>query len=187
MLSGQKFKGAGMKVIIDFIRYRFGDEGLQKVMKKVSPVAREIATRRIRDNEWIPDEYGDEIMVKMDEIFGNGDGALIRDASKYIAESNLKGVYKAFAKMSSIESLLGRASTLWKRYYNQGDVEILDKGPGYIEAEIVDYRPFRSTCLGLQGWIDMIFEFYKTDGSIEHPECKMRGDKRCVFILKWKK
>jgi len=181
----QHFKGAALKGIIEYIRSRWGEEGLQKVIDNMSPDAREWGVRRIMDNEWVPDAHSNEFLVTMDKLFGRGDMALVRKAWKDIAAQNLSGVYRVFAKMSSVESIMKRSDVLWKTYYDTGKIHIIKKGKGHMEAEVVGYVPYESSCPGLLGWIDYIFEFYKVKGQVTHPMCKLRGDPQCIYDIKW--
>ncbi len=46
--------------------------------------------------------------------------------STYLAEQDLKGVLLVFARMLSKEFLLNRMDSLWRKFYDQGEIRLID-------------------------------------------------------------
>jgi hypothetical protein len=137
------------------------------------------------DTEWVPERISAELSETADKTFGKGDGVLMRQIGYKIAKDNLKGIYKAFIKLTSIKSLLRRANVVFKKYYSHGWIEPVEESEKSYTFEIVGHTPFPSTCPGILGWIDAIIEVYKLKGTVTHTQCKVRGDKKCVYRLEW--
>jgi hypothetical protein len=185
MREGQKFKGAAFNSLVKAIRERFGEEGLQKVVRECGPEVKRLINRKVLDNEWVSDYPGDELQVKTDQIFGRGDGRIMKEIGYTMAMDNLRGIYKVFVKFTSLKSVLKRANVIWSKYFNKGWINVLDEGKNHYSFEIVDYDPLPSTCAGVEGWLNMFLEVYKKKGTVEHSKCKLRGDKKCIYELKW--
>lgn len=185
MQEEEKFKGAGFKTQIEVMRELFGDKGLETVKKQSSQELRSYLTRKIMDTEWIPERVSAELSEKTDKILGKGDGALMRQIGYKIAMENLKGIYKAFVKLTSIKSLLKRANVVYKKYYSHGWIEPVEDGKNFYSFQVVGNDPFPSTCPGILGFVDAILEVYKLEGTVTHTECRLKGGKRCVFRLEW--
>jgi hypothetical protein len=186
MQDDEKFKGAGFKTQVDIVKQLFKDEGLEKIKENASEDLKAHLERKIMDTEWIPERISAELSEKADKVLGRGDGALMRRIGYHIAIDNLKGVYKAFVKLTNIKSLLRRANVVWKKYYSHGWIETVDEGKNHFTFEVVGKHPYPSTCPGVLGFVDAVVEVYKVKGKVTHTECKIKGDKRCVFHLEWK-
>jgi hypothetical protein len=182
----QKFKGAGFNAQLKAITTLYGASGLEKVIEASSEEFKEYTRKKVLENEWIPDRVGAEGLFLADKILGKGDLALVRKLGYMIAKDNLSGIYKAFIKLTTIESLLKRADVVWKKYYSEGYIEIITQEPKHYVFEIVNYQPYPSTCIALLGWLDTFLEVYKLKGTATHTECKNKGGERCIFEMTWK-
>jgi len=182
----QRFKGAGFNAQLRAITELFGEAGLQKVIDGSSDEFKQWAKKKVLENEWVPDRVGAEGLSQADKILGKGDLTVIRKLGYMVAKYNLSGIYKAFVKLTTIESLLKRADVVWKKYYSDGYIEILTQEPKHYIFEIVNYQPYPSSCIALLGWLDTFLEVYKLKGTATHPECKNRGGKHCIFEMTWK-
>jgi len=180
----QAFKGAGFKAMIRAITELYGAPALQKVLQAAGPELRQFATRKVLDNEWIPDRIGTDLMINADKVLGRGDYSLIRKLGYHVAKDNLTGIYKIYVKMTSISGLLKRADQIWSQYFNTGTVKVVLAEPKHYQFEVVDHTPYQDTCIGVLGWLDMFIEVYKVKGVASHPECKLKGHGKCVFDIK---
>ena len=185
MKEEQKFKGAGLNALIQVLKERYGEAEYTKMVSRCSPDVKRYVNRKIYDNEWIPDSISAELTETADKTFEGGKDKLLRDMGYLIAHYNLSGIYKVFVKFSSIKSVLKRADLIWKKYYSHGEIKILKNEDRHFVFEVIDYEPYRSSCPGVLGWVDLFLELYKKKGTVTHPECKLKGDKRCVFDLHW--
>lgn len=185
MLQDQKFKGAGFNAIVGVVRERFGEDAVRKIVEKCNPETRSYATRKVLDNEWVPDVVSAEFIEVADKVMGRGDESLMRWIGYQVAKENLSGIYKAFVKMSSIQSILKRANVVWKKYYSHGYLETIELEKGRFVFEVRQYDPTPSSCPSLLGWMDMFLEVYKKKGKAEHVECRLKGGKCCRFKLTW--
>ena len=186
MEEEKKVKGAVVNSIINVLKEKLGEGGYQKVLSKCSPECRQMAMRKIYDSEWIADYYGDELMETADKMYSNRDWKLMRYIGYKVAREHFKGIYKVFVKFTSFKSILKRANVIWKKYFSEGHLEVLKWEEGIYQFEVLDTEPTPANCMGVLGWLDMFLEVYKVDGTAEHTECKLKGDKRSIFTLRWK-
>lgn len=178
------FKGTGFKTMLKALEDMYGEDGLKKVLDAGTPELRSYASKKILDNEWIPDRIGSNLLVTADKLLGRNDTVLIRKVGYWLAKDNLKGIYKIYVKMSSIAGLLKRADQIWRQYFSTGTVKVLLSEKKHYQFEVVEYIPDVDTCPGVLGWLDAFIEAYKVKGVASHPECKIKGQSRCVFDIK---
>jgi hypothetical protein len=180
----QAEKGSAFNGTVRAIKELYGEEALKKILEAGSPELRELCSRKVLDNEWVPDRVASSLMLTADRLYGRGDLAAIRKIGFLVAHYNLTGIYKIYVKMSSIGGLVKRADQIWKQYFNIGRVQVLLSEEKHFQFEIMDHDPFPEKCTAILGWLDMFIEVYKVKGVATHPECKAKGQRRCVFDIK---
>jgi hypothetical protein len=182
----QKFKGAGFNGIVEAIRERYGDAGLQKVLKRCSPDVRALTSRKVLDNEWVADDAGAELMEMADKVLSNGDWTLMRWIGYKVAKIHLRGIYKVFVKFTTFKSILKRANVVWKKYYTEGELKVVKWEKGLFQFEVVGYKGSPSNCMGVLGWLDMFLEVYKVKGGrAEHDQCRIKGSDKEIYTITW--
>lgn len=182
-------KGTAIQARMDYLRSRFGPDGLAKVLDSLAPEHRSLVTKPILVSNWYPMELSDEIMGAAEEHLGKGDGSLCRDIGVLSCKVGLQTVYKAFSRPDDPSSAVTRLTgLLWKSYYDTGEMVGRVRGPDSAEILISGIQLRKPwLCHLLVGFIATILEEWGGSHSrASHPECMARGDSRCLFLVEWR-
>jgi len=173
-----KFKGAGWKPIIEFVKVTFGEEGFNRVLESVSPECREIANGWVLISSWYDMQLIEEFIKATDRLLGKGDLDIARKMGRYSAEFGIKTVYKFLMKVGTPGFVLKRAPIIWSRYYSKGKLQIVLLKPGHAILRLTDMGTLSEvTCVRVTGWMEMTMKMSGAKNpSVEHISCPSRGD-----------
>ncbi|MBN1596381.1 hypothetical protein JW933_10685 [candidate division FCPU426 bacterium] len=181
-------KGSGWLTSLEFVNNKWGPEGLVKIKSVLSKEdLEEIFGRHILDVSWVNFSSYLHFIVAADKIFGRGDMEIVREAARYAAQVNLRGVYKIFLAVCTPSFFLNRVPRIWNTYYNVGILSVAES-----KKDKMIYH--------LAGWPD-IPEYheinhlsYLAEGArlagakntkTFHNFCQRRGDTFCEYGIIW--
>lgn len=153
-------KGSIVTPTPEFIKEKFGEDGLNKWLDNLSADAQKVYRGKILPTNWYSiKDILVEPTLKMCELFFNSDTKGAWELGRFIADYNLKGIYKTFIKIGSTKFLINKASQILPTFYQAATIEIHDetdtsatlhitKLPG--THEIVEKR--------IAGWIERALE-----------------------------
>jgi hypothetical protein len=169
-----------------WVRERFGDEALERVLSACGPAVRE----RVSTGHaiaWHPVGELDEFLVKLDRTLGTGDGKLAEAAGAAAARVNLRrmGVRIAFF-LARPEFIMRRVAGVWRQYNDAGEMRVLEFGNGRMVAELVGvWTPSWAFCCSITGWLaEAAIAAGLKRTVVNHVECRSRGGNRCVWNLR---
>jgi hypothetical protein len=154
-----KIKGTAIKSTQEFVRSNFYDQ-YEAWLAALPDESREIYTSPVFIGNWYPLKEG---VLKPTEVIGEMfyDGDIEKagyETGKDSALRALKGVYKIFVKMASVDFVLKRAKSIFSTYYDEGKFEIVESSKdmnifkvyGFsAEDKLINSR--------IAGWIEGIF------------------------------
>lgn len=138
--------------------------------------------------EWLPMSELMEFYEAVVDAAGGGDRGVLRASGAASARKNFQGWAARMATwLLSPESMLRRASNLWRQYNDRGELRLLELAPGVCRLEIRGVpRPHWGFCTSLLGWAE---EFAGAVGwkhpVVTHPECRAHGAARCVIDIRF--
>lgn len=184
-------KGTALAVLPIFIESKFGQEGLNKWLESLNSEAAALYknTNTIKLNQWYPlKESYLEPTANMCELFYNNDPQGAWEAGRFSADYALKGVYKAFVKMTSVSFFIKRASLLMTTYYQPSKMEL--RSSTYSQAvlhmtEFPEAHHLIESRIG--GWIQRSLEIHGCkEVTVEITRSLTNGDPYTEMLLKWK-
>ncbi len=181
-------KGSALASRLLWLRLNHGEAGIGRLAAVASPGLRVVIGQGVVRAAWYPSALFVELNQRLDELFGKGDLALVRELGRYGADANLTTIYRLFYKVGTVQWILGRASRLWGLHYDSGKMVIKRAGDDAIEMEIAGYaEPHRAHCLSVIGWIERSVELSGgTEVQTEEHACRAIGDPRCRWKLSWR-
>jgi hypothetical protein len=110
----------------DFVKEKFGPEGLSKWMAALPQESRDIFGSHILVSKWypVPEAYHLPTEALCRELYG-GELRGAWELGRYSADYALKGVYKAFVKSPVVSVNIGHAGLMLPTYFQPATIEIM--------------------------------------------------------------
>jgi predicted hydrocarbon binding protein len=169
-----------------WLRERFGDADLARVLSACSPAVRE----RVKTGNaiaWHPAAELDEFLTTIERTLGRGDGKLAEAAGAAAARVNLRrmGLRIAFF-LARPEFIMRRVAGVWRQYNDAGEMRVLEFANGRMVAELVGVvTPSWACCASISGWLaEAALAAGLKRTVVNHVECRSRGHGRCVWYLR---
>jgi hypothetical protein len=170
-----------------WVREKYGEEGLERVLAECSPAVRERCATAIAIN-WIPRGELVEFLTRADEVLGKGDGKISEAMGAASARVNLRHIALRLAFfLARPEFLMRRVAGVWRQYNTEGEMFVREFVEGRMLAELTGMtRPDWFLCCSITGWL---YEAGVATGmkqlAAQHVECRARGGARCLWQLRW--
>jgi hypothetical protein len=187
--SHVRTKGTSLAAIVRFIRKNWGDNGLARLASAArSPDVAAVVTGTVLAGSWYPFAYFTELLDAATALFGEGADAFAQREGASCAEYDLRGVYRAFVRLTSPGFVIERSGKVWRQYYDSGELVVLEKADADVQFELRAFgSPHRGHCGTVLGWSHRAAELSGAAGVRSvHTTCRARGDRRCIFQLSWK-
>lgn len=132
-------KGTGILSTLEFIKMKFGDDAIEKIMPKLSEEEQEVLNGAIVNPEWYPFSIYVNLTRYMDQVFGVGDLTLAKEIGLWAAEHDLKTVYRVFYKLGTPQFIIKQAGRIFSTYFDRGKLNIVESEKGRVVAELEDF------------------------------------------------
>lgn len=132
-------KGTSVAATKNFVNHRYGPEAQRAWLESLPGESRKIFDQAILANNWYPFRAGFVEPTRMicHSFFGGSElGA--REIGRYSAEQSLRGIYKAFARVASVNFIMERTANIFKTYYTPGRMEVKSRDQHHLVFHILD-------------------------------------------------
>lgn len=171
----------------EYLAQEYGQAGLEKLFKALTPEDQVIFSKPITAVAWIDYSAYMRYVLKADKVLGRGDGQLVTETARYACQKQFKGIYKFFISFTTPEFVLKRVSQVWRQFHSQGTLTLDKIGHGMGVLKLVDFpdiplyhdlshTPYMAEILRLSS--------AKNVRGL-HPKCIARGDECCLFRFTW--
>ena len=191
-------RGASLLGTLDYARRTFGEDGLARVLARVSPETRQIIgdprSPAILTQGWYHCQVVSDLTRAVDEACGQGDLALARAAGKHVAFEDMNRFFKWLLRLSSPSTLFTRAASVWNNYHSAGRYVVESLEDRRARLRIDDWDSADPViCKRVEGWIERALEL--TLGSSARPniheEAHLAQDpavtphRFCRYLAEW--
>lgn len=181
-----RVRGAIPALLVSVLRAHFGDASIDDVIATLPEATRGQYLGPIGADEWVGGVPGATLLEAADGILGRGDGALCIAFGRVAARSLLRKAHGEMLAQATPESALIEAGSLWRHYFEIGELRVPSVGRGYGKLDLRAYVPRRSTCLSVQGFVEVLLELAGgRDVEVVSPTCRALGDLTCTFDATW--
>jgi len=132
-------KGTSVIATKNFVEARFGYNSQKAWLESLPEESKKIFTQTILSNAWY--SFSDAFVIptrKICDIFYQGSNAGAREIGRYSAEQSLKGIYRAFARVASVNFMLERTANIFKTYYHPGRMEVVSRDMEKLVIHMLD-------------------------------------------------
>ncbi|HTY07880.1 MAG TPA: hypothetical protein VMF29_01820 [Candidatus Edwardsbacteria bacterium] len=182
-------KGSAITVLPAFIKERFGAARLQQWLSSLPADAQAVFRDGVLISDWYPiTQTYLEPTALLCEQFYNGDSIGAHEIGRFSADYALKGIYKAFVKLSSVKSFITRANTVMTTYYRPSAMEISAVGDGRLVLHITIFPvPSEYAELRIAGWIQRSLEIHGCkEVTWAIPRSLAKQDALTELVFTWK-
>jgi len=180
-----KTKGVGFVNVKSFTVERFGAQGWDAVLERLTPEDREELSSIVSVGWYSLPLYA-RLIRALDEVHGYGDLSLVVQLGRYEAERDLTTIHRVFLRFTNPAFIVEKTGEFWKRFHDTGEWKVTRENngvAGVLEGwGCVDH----ALCRELGGYLTRVLELVGAKNVIvEHPKCRARGDVQCLFRARW--
>jgi hypothetical protein len=174
----------------DYIRARYGEDGLRRTQAAMNPEARaRVYADDLLSTDWVELAHGLEHLEGFVRSVGNGDARSGEMMLRDLTSQHFNGLYRAtLAKATTPLNVLERSSRLWSRFHDRGESQLDVHSPTSVTKRIVGCPdlPLRHETLLSPYYEELLRQCGAKDVVSEHPACVARGADQCVTKLRWR-
>jgi uncharacterized protein (TIGR02265 family) len=179
-------KGTAVLASVRFVRDRFGEPALTRVLDALTSEDRSLLSKNILVSAWFPMSLLLRFMVEAERQLAPEEPELARAMGRASADYGLTTVYRMFFRVASPEFIIGRATRVFGSYYDTGNVVPIESGPGHAIFTLEGFEGAAQFCARILGWMERTLELAGAkDIQIAHATCVYRGDDVCRFEGTW--
>ncbi len=187
----QKIEGKVKAEVIfvqkDYIIYKEGEEGLEKLMKKLEEMDVFFDFKKVKPSAWVDEWINSLILVTAKNIF-NWTEEDIFQMGRHSPRASFF-IKSMMQYIVSLEVMFKNANTYWKKQQDFGEVEAveLNNDKKYAIVRIKDFKTNPLVCIYhagyFQGAVELSVKSEKV--TVEETKCRHRGDEYDEFLIKW--
>jgi hypothetical protein len=175
----------------EFILENHGEAGIEAVKAQLSPASRDqLYSPLAVASDWMEVSLPIEHALAYDRAFGTGSGQAAERMLRGLVAKHYKVMYRSvFAQASSPEAVLEKSSRLWRRFYDEGDTQLITLSPTSVIKRITGIKDFpaRHELLLLPYYEELLRQWGAKDPSARHTKCVARGADCCETVITWRR
>lgn len=155
-----KIKGVSVITTKEFIKEKFGIDGYEKWENSLSEETAKLIKGNILASVWYPLKNGMVEPTKvMCDLFYDGEYIGAEKIGIYSADKSLHGVYRFFVRIASPNTLLKRATQIFKSFYDPSEIELVKISKDNYIMKFSEFDPPSPyTDYRILGWVRKALE-----------------------------
>lgn len=183
-------KGTLIATIPQFVKKKFGEEGLQMWLDTLSSDARLLFEFKVKENEWYDlRTYMLEPVAFIAQLFFQWNLEKAGwEMGRFAADHGFKGLYRMFLKVGKPEFFVGKGPQFASGYYRPARIEVPLNERGKATVRITQFPEIDKTIeYRIGGWMQRGLEMNGcTDVNVEIVRSLMKGDPYTEYRITYK-
>jgi len=182
-----EIKGAAVIAIREFVIKKYGTK-FNDWINSLSEDSRKIITETTFVSKWYP--FNEAILEPLQnacKLFSSGKNNVAWEYGRFIADYDVKSIYKVFLKIASPSFTIKRAPIIFSTYFKPGNMVVVENNSNRAILQITNFsQSDKNIEFAICGWIERTLEIIgckKTKVNITKSLTK--GDKITEFVLEW--
>lgn len=182
-----KAKGSTLKSTLDYIEKHAGADMREAVLRKLGP-ARRKTVEALAPTDEAPLDTALAVWRAADALLAPTDPGWAERAGAFAIESLGVQLYGGILLKSSPLEFLTQRVSLFRLYYQPGNMEVVEREEGRAVLRLVGLDPGdKLFCRRQTGGLLVSIELAGgTDATVRHARCSVEGDAYCEWELKWR-
>jgi predicted hydrocarbon binding protein len=180
-----KTRGISIRGDLEFVKFKEGNEGLNKLRKEMEKVGY-FPDPKMKAMDFCP--LGLELLtlLMIKQLFNYGEKEFYEMGE---FSSRLSLILRLFMKyFVSVNAISGQASEIWRRYYTVGNFKVIsiDEQKRTATLRLENFKLHELHCQNVRGYISNIIKMILNKKvNSKETKCPFRGDDYHEFVLTW--
>ena len=182
-----EIKGVAVKTIPLFVKTKYANR-YEEWLNSLSDSSKKIIANTILDSALYDIEDAAIFPTKsICKLFFNNNDKGAWELGRFSVDVGIKGIYKIFFNIFSINTLISKGSRIMSSYYNGCETEVKKLGNGSAYMRIIKFgKPNHLIELRIGGWIERAMELCGGKNiKIEIVKSLTRGDNVTEYQFNW--
>ena len=180
-----EIRGLGFQTEANFVREKKGEEALKKLENEMARLGHPYS--KIRAMDFYPIGLLAVALLVIQRLFNFTDEDF-KEMGQYEAKSSL--VIRLFMKyFVSLENVSKEASNIWRKYYSEGDLKIveMDEEEKKTIIRLENFKLHPILCHVLVGYFLSVIKMIVRSDHItcQETKCVHKGDEYHEFVVRW--
>lgn len=182
-------RGMSPRAVIAWVRDHRGEQAVAQLARELpAHVVEDLGGPELRPAlmSWVPFLSHCELLAKVDDLHGRGDGTLLVDVGRAAAYRDFPSIAKPFARLLSPGFIVDMVTKIWRVYHSVGSWEV-SRSERDLQAILVG-RPENhpAFCPVLVGYSQAAMTIAgATQVHIVEERCANKGAACCSLRMKW--
>ena len=181
-----KTKGVGFSNVKSFTVERYGQDGWEKVLARLTKDEREELASIVAVG-WYSLPFYAKLIRVVDQVHGYGDLGLLIQLGRFEAEKDLTTLHRMLLRLASPAFAVEKTAEYWRRFHDTGTWTMSREGDTGLRGVLEGWGCVDlALCRELQGYLMRTLELVGAKNvTCEHVRCRAKGDPACIFVGKW--
>jgi uncharacterized protein (TIGR02265 family) len=182
-----KVKGNILKARIAFVKERFGQASLEKVLASLPQSDQDLLIRAVVSAGWYDFALGERLDNAIVSVLGGGDTRIFEEMGRASARENLAGVHSHFLEPRDPQKFMAKAPMVYRLYYDTGHRTWEPTGPTSGILTTFESETFSTPdCATVIGWHKEALRMVGAKNvQMVEETCRARGDEVCRYKVSW--
>jgi hypothetical protein len=179
-------KGSTLRSTLTFVRELRGPTAVEEVLRRLPPERRRAVEEAAPTGE-VPFALMSELLGAADEVLRDVEPRWAERSGAFAIDSSGLQLYAGILRKSSPLEFLTQPVSLFRLYYQPGNMEVVEHAPGRAVLRLVgfDHRN-RLFCRRQTGGLGRALELAGgREPRTRHVRCALEGDAFCEWELSW--
>jgi hypothetical protein len=171
---------------VRFVREKYGPAAHERVLQALPERHWGTFHGPVREASWEPIADLVAYMEAARRLLAPGDGDFYKQLGLFAGRQTRNTGFAALLG-DDPEAASGRAQVLWRAYYDEGRLEIVEKGDGFLTARIHDFPAAHpALCKRISGFWEGCFDAEgRPPTHVEERACATQGAPYCEMRVTW--
>lgn len=179
-------RGSTLRSTLTFVRDLRGTEAVEEVLRRLPPERRRAIEEAAPTGE-VPFALMSELLEAADEVLREVEPRWVERSGAFAIESSGMQLYSGILRKSSPLEFLTQPVSLFRLYYQPGNMEVVEHAPGRAVLRLVGFDSRnRLFCRRQTGGLGRALELAGgSEPRARHVRCALEGDAFCEWELGW--
>ncbi len=185
--AGRIARGSALRVRLDFVRTRYGEAALERVLKRLPPNIQTLLRRGIDEHAEYPREVLTALTQAIRDELAGGDPNLAREMAAFLAEYDLRHDLMRYFKAGDPAFTISQMDAIIHHYWGEVPVQVENSANRHLRLRVTrtgNLTP-EACRYNLPGWMEGAIRAAGGRPQVRKVKCVDNGDPWCEYEVSW--